>query len=127
MRVVKSIVEYVIEKSARKIRTDIYSYQKDSLHTFGGWNNELGYGLVDATAAVEMAKRYASATCVWNRVFDDNENGFGYFKESKVDVEDVTVDSSGVLTIIKENSAILRSSVRVKKGGELIIYNENKY
>ena len=86
----------------------------------------MGYGLVDATAAVKMAERYAASTCVWNRVFDNYDHGWGYFEGSKVDVEDVTVDSCGVLTIVKEEKAILKSSVRVKKGGELIIYLDNQ-
>lgn len=119
-------VEYVIEKTARKIRTDLYSYQKDSLHTFSAWNKELGYGLVDATAAVKMAERYAASTCVWNRVFDNYGHGWGYFEGSKVDVQDVKVDSSGVLTLIMEKNAILKSSVCVKKGGQLIIYLDNQ-
>jgi subtilisin family serine protease len=46
-------VRNIIESTARKVRTDLYSY--NTVKTNGMWNNEMGYGLVDAYAAVYMA------------------------------------------------------------------------
>ena len=50
-------VSDIIEKTAQKIRTDTYSYTNHSNRPNGTWNNEMGYGLVDAYAAVKMAQR----------------------------------------------------------------------
>ena len=49
-------VRDIIEKTAQKVRPDLYSYNSDQSHPNGTWNNEMGYGLVDAYAAVRMAK-----------------------------------------------------------------------
>ena len=49
-------VRDIIEKTAQKVRPDLYSYNSDQSHSNGTWNNEMGYGLVDAYAAVRMAK-----------------------------------------------------------------------
>ena len=40
----------IIEKTARKVGG--YTYRQDNLHSNGTWNEEMGYGLVDAHAAV---------------------------------------------------------------------------
>lgn len=45
----------IIEKTARKVGG--YSYSKVSGRPNGTWNNEMGYGLVDAYAAVQEAIR----------------------------------------------------------------------
>ena len=116
-------VEYFICKSARKVRPDLYSYQKDTLQTNGTWNNEVGYGLVDATAAIEMAKEVSDVTTyVRNRTI--SEEGNEYYQDSFVEIEHVTVDSGGQLHIDEEQRAIIKSSVRIKKGGYFTIYNE---
>jgi subtilisin family serine protease len=50
-------VRDIIKSSAQKVRTDLYSYQNDyTNHPNGTWNNEMGYGLVNAYAAVQKAK-----------------------------------------------------------------------
>ena len=51
-------VKRIIEKSARKIRTDRYPYTPDAIHPNGSWNDEMGYGLVDAYAAVRATAGY---------------------------------------------------------------------
>ena len=48
-------VRDIIERTAMKIRTDQYTYSLDNIHTNGTWNNEMGYGLVNAYAAVTEA------------------------------------------------------------------------
>ncbi len=49
-------VRDIIEKTAQKVRTDLYTYTNNTQRPNGAWNNEMGYGLVDAYAAVKMAK-----------------------------------------------------------------------
>jgi subtilisin family serine protease len=46
-------VKLIIEASCKKVGPYCYSYFKD--HPTSTWNNEMGYGLVDAFAAVQMA------------------------------------------------------------------------
>lgn len=49
-------VRDIIEQTAQKVRTDIYSYVTTAGKPNGTWNNEMGYGLVNAYAAVVKAK-----------------------------------------------------------------------
>ena len=49
-------VRYIIETTAQKVGG--YNYQPDNTHPNGKWNNEMGYGLVDAYNAVKAAKGY---------------------------------------------------------------------
>lgn len=46
-------IDAIIEKSANKIRTDRYPYNVNKQNGF--WNNDLGYGLVNAEEAVRQA------------------------------------------------------------------------
>lgn len=49
-------VRNIIESTARKIRNDQYSYSTSTGRTNGTWNTQMGYGMVDAFAAVTKAK-----------------------------------------------------------------------
>lgn len=46
----------IIDSTAQKISTNIYSYSQNSNHPNGTWSNLVGHGLVNAYAAVEEAK-----------------------------------------------------------------------
>ena len=62
-------VRRIIESTAQKIRTDLYFYNNDGCHPNGTWNDTVGYGLVDAYAAVCEAKK--SDLYVRDTVTDD--------------------------------------------------------
>ncbi|WP_312765833.1 S8 family serine peptidase [Epilithonimonas sp.] len=49
-------VRDIIEQTSQKIRTDLYTYNNNPARSNGTWNEQMGYGLVDAQAAVLMAK-----------------------------------------------------------------------
>lgn len=51
-------VNTIIEQTAQKIRPDLYNYENHSNRPNGSWHEEMGYGLVDAYAAVKMAGSY---------------------------------------------------------------------
>lgn len=51
-------VNNIIELTAQKINN--YSYNNNPLRQNGTWNNEMGYGLLDAYAAVQMAQQSLS-------------------------------------------------------------------
>lgn len=48
-------VNDIIESTTREVRTDLYNYTKDANRPNGNWNNQMGYGLLDAFAAVQAA------------------------------------------------------------------------
>tara|TARA_B110000879_G_C11169858_1_gene513043 strand:- start:1544 stop:3469 length:1926 start_codon:yes stop_codon:yes gene_type:complete len=52
-------VNTIIESTAQKVGG--YSYSNNSSRLNGIWNNEMGYGLVDAYAAVQMAQQFSNA------------------------------------------------------------------
>lgn len=112
-------VDYIIGKTARKVRSDVYSYQKDNTHNYGTWNEKMGYGLIDATAAVEMAMK--PTIYVWRQSHYEEAYGAYYELEKDIDMKNITVEPGDVLHIFKGKKAILRSSVRIKKGGEALI------
>ena len=99
--------------------SDVYLYQKDNSHINNAWNNEVGYGLVDATAAVAMAERSAVTTYIRNQVLDSDID----YSDYNVELENVTIEPDVFIEIGKDNEAVLRSSVKVMKGGSLTIYN----
>ncbi|WP_415325380.1 S8 family serine peptidase [Chryseobacterium sp. MMS23-Vi53] len=49
-------VRDIIEQTAQKTRTDLYGYSTTSGRPNGTWNSQMGYGLVNAYAAVVKAK-----------------------------------------------------------------------
>ncbi len=53
-------VNTIIESTAQKLEN--YTYDNNQGRPYGTWNEEVGYGLVDAYAAVKMAKEYNALT-----------------------------------------------------------------
>ena len=51
-------VHDIINATAQKVNPSIYPYTDDPDHPNGTWNEEMGYGLLDAYAAVRMAQTY---------------------------------------------------------------------
>jgi len=49
-------VNNIIEMSAQKTRTDLYAYNTTGGRPNGTWNNQMGYGQVDALQAVLLAR-----------------------------------------------------------------------
>ena len=120
-------VAEIIESTARKVREeDLYVFENDTIHVNGTWNNEVGYGLIDAAAAVDVAKKTAVTTYIKNQVFDDMGLEAD-FNDINVELENVTVGPEGYIEIYKEEDAILKSSVIVRKGGIFHIYQEIMY
>ena len=64
----------IIESTAQKIGG--YNYQTTAGRANGTWNNEMGYGLLDAAAAVTMAKNNCTSTSA-DLYMKDHYNDFG--------------------------------------------------
>ncbi len=117
-------VASIIEHTAQKVHPDLYTYQTDTIHTSGTWNEEVGYGLVDAGAAVALAYKASRTSYYRDMTINDLIIEYDY----DVELENVTIiPPYGFLEIDKVYTTILRSSVIVEKGGRLIIYKEPLY
>ena len=68
-------VHDIICRTAQKINTSTYSYSNSTSHPLGTWNNEIGYGLVDAESAIKYMRttylQHRTETYVLN-YFNDN-------------------------------------------------------
>lgn len=63
-------VSAIIKKTARKVGN--YTYAYDNNHPYGEWNMEMGYGLIDAGAAVQMAQSLTTDLFIRD---SENDNG----------------------------------------------------
>ena len=112
----------IIEYTARKINPDLYSYQTDSLRPYGIWNEEMGYGLVDAGAAVKLADKAARTTYVKDMWID----GTLYCCDYDIEIENVEVDGefAGMLEINKDHNVWIKKQFVVEKGATFTIFND---
>lgn len=102
-------VSDIIESTAQKVGG--YNYQTTSGRPNGTWNNEMGYGLIDAYAAV-------AAVCLTTffeyQTVIANTNVSG----CKVSIQDVSVTNNAMLTITSERETVI-NSIDVQLGSEL--------
>jgi subtilisin family serine protease len=96
-----SQVKYVIESTARKVRPNLYTYSTTAGHPNGTWNNEMGYGLVDAYAAVQLA---SCIKFIENQTISSNTTVSGCEIHAK---SDVVTGSSTQLTFNATGDAII--------------------
>jgi hypothetical protein len=103
----------VIERTANKVRSDLYPYAISANRPNGTWHNQVGYGLLDATSAVRAARPL--------RVVSDSikfSSLIGRVEVTGVDVllENVDIKKSAEVTIKAEKSITLRPSIKIEKG-----------
>ena len=110
----------IMELSAKKVRSDLYVYQNDSIHTDGGWNEEVGYGLIDAGAAIKLADRIINTTYVNDTIID----GVELYINRDVELENIVMEPESFVEIYKDNRVFFKRNVLIKKGAEFIIYKE---
>lgn len=86
----------ILESTAAKCGN--YSYTTQSGYPNGTWNNQMGYGLVDAHAAALKAQQtlHNQDLYITNRTFSDNQS-FISFK--RIYMENVAVQQGGSLTL----------------------------
>ncbi|PXV62356.1 subtilase family protein [Dysgonomonas alginatilytica] len=103
----------IIESTSRKIGS--YTYSTTSGRTNGTWNNELGYGLVDAYAAVLKAKAGSCSTITYsNQTVTANTAVTGCIVNAANDYV-----NSGKLTVTATDYTIINPIFEVKLGAEL--------
>jgi len=115
-------VKNIIEKTAQKIRTDLYDYDIISGYPNGTWNEQLGYGLVDAHAAVLAAREtrcHPDLPVVHGdiTIFDGNPT----WNTPVEAVGTITLLSGAELTITSEVKFQSNSYIIVQPGARLIV------
>lgn len=106
-------VRNIIEMTTKKLEG--YSYQTISGRSNGAWNNETGYGLVDAHAAVQAAtctSSLYSQTISTNRFIRSCNNSFS--------VQNATISNNAKLTI-KSNETTINGTFEMKSGSQFEI------
>ena len=102
----------IIESTAQKVGG--YTYQNTTGRPNGTWNNQMGYGLVDAFAAVQAA---CTTTNFINRTVTTNTSVEG----CEVNVQNVKVQNNAKLTIDAYNDVNINGPFDVQIGSELEI------
>lgn len=70
-------VNRIIELSSQKIRPDLYNYSTNYGHSSGDWNQQMGYGLIDAGKAVRFATDLLSnPTTSGNGMYFNLQSGY---------------------------------------------------
>lgn len=114
-------VREIISRSARKIEEDTYMYREnDGIHNYGSWNEEVGYGLVDAYKSVVKAKYYDCYNYEPFIFSNDinvtttvNEDAFGY--------GDIIIKTGVIVTLQSTLFLAPNTRIIIEPGAELII------
>jgi subtilisin family serine protease len=107
-------VRDIIESTAQKVGG--YNYQTASGHPNGTWNNEMGYGLVDACAAAQVACATMTVNFT-NQTVSTNTTVTG----CEIHVQDVTVTNGAKLTLDAAGETLIEKNFEVQLGSELEI------
>ena len=110
-------VKYVIGSTCTKIRPDIYTYSNDPNHPNGTWNIEVGYGLVNAGAAVALAQQMGGYTYVKDTLIATNT----LWNTNTMINQNLTIDSLATLTVTDTLFVGFGSTIIVRPGGKLIV------
>lgn len=103
----------IIEKSSQKIGN--YLYSTVSARPNGTWNNEMGYGQIDAFAAVSSAS--GDIVMFNDKTVSTSQTVAGWMIQSR----NVTVTNGAKLTFIGSQSTTINSVFTVNSGAQLEI------
>jgi subtilisin family serine protease len=106
-------VSNIIGSTARKAGN--YTYQTTSGLPLGTWNPQMGYGVLDAYAAVQSA---CPTTSYANRTLTSNTLWSG----CTINMQNVTVQNSATLQLDIENKVTIGGTLTVQSGSSLQVY-----
>jgi subtilisin family serine protease len=109
-------VRDIIEKAAQKVRTDLYTYSTDVSYINGTWNEEMGYGLLNAYAAVQAAS-CATVYFTNQTVITDTD----IFSCGDIEVENVSVENGADLILDAEGTTTIERNFDMELGTTLEI------
>ena len=115
-------VNTIIEETAQKVGS--YSYTSTSGRPNGTWNNQMGYGLVDAYQAVLLAQSYG---CVDDLTITQNvPNGQTDVQQAKITIEAInTIASGGTANYSAGTSVTLKSGFHAVSGANFMAFTES--
>jgi subtilisin family serine protease len=105
-------VRNIIESTAQKVRTDLYSYSTTKPN--GTWNHQVGYGLVNAYAAVCLASCTA-VTNFTNQTVNSSQTVTNCF----INANNVTVTNNAKLILNAVHETTITGPFEVQSGSEL--------
>jgi len=109
-------VQKIINSTAQKVRTDLYNYETVQGYPYGAWHEEMGYGLVDAYAAVLAAKCYTNLPIVHGYITQNTT-----WNSDVYAVGTIVIPSGVTLTITSQVVCGTYTSFIIHHGGKLII------
>ena len=104
----------IIEKTAQKVGS--YSYTTTPSRSNGTWNNEMGYGLCNAFAAISVAE--GNIVTFNNQTVSSNQTITGWVIQS----ENVTVTNGAKLTFNAGESVTINTPFTVNAGSQIDIF-----
>jgi subtilisin family serine protease len=110
-------VKYVIESTCTKTRQSYYTYGTNPDHPNGTWNNEVGYGLVNAYAAVQLAQQLAGYTYITDSVISGNV----VWNDERIVHDSLVIDSLATLTVTDTVYMSSTARIIVRPGGKLVV------
>ena len=114
-------VNNIIERTAKKIRTDLYDYSLVTERSNGVWNKYLGYGLVNAYQAVLMAEK-GDCPIVNNVIHDVRFNQIDYQSAESVLNANNKVENGGVAEYDAANTVFLKPGFHAGYGSSFNAY-----
>jgi hypothetical protein len=109
-------VANILESTAQKVNEDTYTYQTTQGKPNGTWNNEMGYGLVDAYCAVHHADPLdlsgGTLSGTYNRYF--------------INVSDKLINDGASVTF-NASEVTINGTFEVKTGAEFQINSKNSF
>ena len=107
-------VSDIIESTARKVRMDLYTYKTTSGRPNGTWNKEMGYGLVDAEAAVRKAKEIK---CPTYHIRNTNFSAVKYCADAcNLEISNVVLFNRSHVSVNVAETAVINGPFEVEKG-----------
>lgn len=111
-------VRNIIESTAQKIGG--YKYKTETGRNNGTWNNEMGYGLVNAYDAVQKAVTCATTTVNFvNKppiISDTTITSCG-----NIYIQNVTITNNAILTLDASGNIYILDDVKIENGAKLVL------
>lgn len=105
-------VSRVIESTAQKVGG--YSYQTTSGRPNGPWHEQMGYGLIDAYAALQED---VCETSIVNGTYSTNTT----VENCNIIIQNVNVENGAALTIESDTEVLITGEIVVASGSEFVI------
>lgn len=103
----------IIEITAQKAGT--YTYSTEAGRPNGTWHNEMGYGLVNAEAAVNLAASYNKTTLA-NVTYENDATINGC---NTIEIQNVTIENNASFSIQNVESIVIKGPFIVNSGCQL--------